>query len=156
MVSLHRRNWGENWKLALTMTLYWDTEMLLGWTLSLTHCFISEAKRRGSDDRSHFSSWCTWKTRQKKYVRKTACKRKTKHLIECGGKSKQLHKCVPTISHLWPAQHEGNRTQAWLLVQIHALYFCFIFQERGRWLQREKEKTSCCGDSILFLFSRRC
>lgn len=37
------------------MTLYWDTEMLLGWTLNLTHCFISEAKRRGSDDRSHFS-----------------------------------------------------------------------------------------------------
>lgn len=46
-----------------------------------------------------------------------------------------------TISHLWPAQHEGNRTQAWLLVQIHALYFCFIFQERGS-SYREKEKAS--------------
>lgn len=29
--------------------------MLLGWTLSRTHCLMSEAKRRGSDERSHFS-----------------------------------------------------------------------------------------------------
>lgn len=58
------------------------------------------------------------------------------------GEIKTAAQMRSTISHLWPAQHEGNRTQAWLLVQIHALYFCFIFQERGRWLQREKEKTS--------------
>lgn len=29
--------------------------MLLGWTLRRTHCLMSEAKRRGSDERSHFS-----------------------------------------------------------------------------------------------------
>lgn len=39
----------------LTMTLNWDTEMLLGWTLRRTHCLMSEAKRRGSSERSHFS-----------------------------------------------------------------------------------------------------
>lgn len=51
------------------MTLYWDTEMLLGWTLSLTHCFISEAKRRGSDDRSHFSFLVHLENKdEKKYV----------------------------------------------------------------------------------------
>lgn len=139
MVGLHRRNKGENWSLALTMTLYWDTEMLLGWTLSLTHCFISEAKRRGSDDRSHFSFLVhLGKKKMKRNMwapeegRKTASERKTKHLIEWGEikTAAQMH---PAISHLWPAKHEGNGTQAWLLVQIHALYFCFIFQERGRW-----------------------
>lgn len=40
---------------TLTVTLNWDTDMLLGWTLSRTHCLMSDAKRRGSDDRSHFS-----------------------------------------------------------------------------------------------------
>lgn len=39
----------------LTVTLNWDTEMLLGWTLRRTHCLMSEAKRRGSNERSHFS-----------------------------------------------------------------------------------------------------
>lgn len=39
----------------LTVTLNWDTEMLFGWTLRRTHCLMSEAKRRGSDERSHFS-----------------------------------------------------------------------------------------------------
>lgn len=40
---------------ALTRTLYWDTEMLLGWTVSRTHCFISEANLRGSLDLSQRS-----------------------------------------------------------------------------------------------------
>ena len=39
----------------LTVTLNWDTEMLFGWTLRRTHCLMSDAKRRGSDERSHFS-----------------------------------------------------------------------------------------------------
>lgn len=38
-----------------TVTLNWDTEMLFGWTLRRTHCLMSDAKRRGSDERSHFS-----------------------------------------------------------------------------------------------------
>lgn len=29
--------------------------MLFGWTLRRTHCLMSDAKRRGSDERSHFS-----------------------------------------------------------------------------------------------------
>lgn len=40
---------------SLTVTLNWDTEMLFGWTLRRTHCLMSDAKRRGSDERSHFS-----------------------------------------------------------------------------------------------------
>lgn len=40
---------------ALTRTLYWETEMLLGCTVSRTHCFISEANLRGSRDRSQRS-----------------------------------------------------------------------------------------------------
>lgn len=40
---------------ALTRTLYWETEMLLGWTVSRTHCFISEANLRGSLDLSQRS-----------------------------------------------------------------------------------------------------
>lgn len=39
----------------LTVTLNWDTEMLFVWTLRRTHCLMSDAKRRGSDERSHFS-----------------------------------------------------------------------------------------------------
>ena len=39
----------------LTNTLYWETEMLLGCTVSRTHCFISEANLRGSLERSHLS-----------------------------------------------------------------------------------------------------
>lgn len=39
----------------LTVTLNWDTDMLFGWTLRRTHCLMSDAKRRGSDERSHFS-----------------------------------------------------------------------------------------------------
>lgn len=42
-------------KSPLTVTLNWDTEMLFGWTLRRTHCLMSDAKRRGSDERSHFS-----------------------------------------------------------------------------------------------------
>lgn len=39
----------------LTVTLNWDTEMLFGWTLRRTHCLMLDAKRRGSNERSHFS-----------------------------------------------------------------------------------------------------
>lgn len=39
----------------LTSTLYWETEMLLGWTVSRTHCFISEANLRGSLERAQRS-----------------------------------------------------------------------------------------------------
>jgi len=41
--------------MFLTNTLYWETEMLLGCTVSRTHCFISEANLRGSLERSHRS-----------------------------------------------------------------------------------------------------
>lgn len=44
-----------NSMFSLTVTLNWDTEMLFGWTLRRTHCLMSDAKRRGSDERSHFS-----------------------------------------------------------------------------------------------------
>lgn len=40
---------------GLTSTLYCDTEMLLGWTVSRTHCLISEANLRGSRDLSQRS-----------------------------------------------------------------------------------------------------
>lgn len=45
----------KNPRRGLTVTLNCDTEMLLGCTLRRTHCLMSEAKRRGSDERSHFS-----------------------------------------------------------------------------------------------------
>lgn len=54
----------------LTVTLNWDTEMLFGWTLRRTHCLMSDAKRRGSDERSHFSFLVHL---QKKNKRKKEC-----------------------------------------------------------------------------------
>lgn len=40
---------------VLTVTLNCDTEMLFGCTLRRTHCLMLDAKRRGSNERSHFS-----------------------------------------------------------------------------------------------------
>lgn len=52
--SMGRLNGGQELRF-LTNTLYWETEMLLGCTVSRTHCFISEANLRGSLERSHRS-----------------------------------------------------------------------------------------------------
>lgn len=54
---------------SLTVTLNWDTEMLFGWTLRRTHCLMSDAKRRGSDERSHFSFLVHLEEKKKKQER---------------------------------------------------------------------------------------
>lgn len=60
----------KNPRRGLTVTLNCDTEMLLGCTLRRTHCLMSEAKRRGSDERSHFS-FRVHLQREKKTQKKT-------------------------------------------------------------------------------------
>lgn len=56
----------------LTVTLNWDTEMLFGWTLRRTHCLMSDAKRRGSDERSHFS-FLVHLEKKKKKAQESGC-----------------------------------------------------------------------------------
>lgn len=61
---------------GLTRTLYWETEMLLGWTVSRTHCFISDANLRGSRDRSQRSFRVHLGGTERHVTQKTTCSSK--------------------------------------------------------------------------------